>query len=465
MPETFLSTGCDFSLLQEMSACLCQTIITIQERQPELLAQKYRNVAWHSDRNQSRLTAKITEVLTKTQDRDAQFEHLQKLLKALFVPQAFYSSLLITLLEKLCQFQFVNLEINHLESKQNLDLLSSSISVVSSYQEKPIAVLLLDAENLQITTETEKFLTTVCAYPIQIKIAFANWCNKGKLDLELHERNYDLIHVPVGKDNADGKMITFGSAIHERFPNTKEVFVCSSDKVMTNLCNLLEQKGLTVYQVSKHGNNITILNRNNGTNLVYSPQFHTKISSIDKFINTLKELIKEEQKHNSSYWVNYNIIYQKFQEKYKISINQVVSTYFSDKTAKDIFINYPQIFSLHQISNENNFYISLFEFPQEPKQACEKSSDTNLINNPSSSSINSIAELEQTLINLIKHLTSQSNKSYVSQGALASEFYKHCNEGITKALKRLQAGSFKKFIQSSSSFKLDSRGNVCHIAF
>ncbi len=30
MPETFLATSCDFSLLQEISACLCQTIITIR---------------------------------------------------------------------------------------------------------------------------------------------------------------------------------------------------------------------------------------------------------------------------------------------------------------------------------------------------------------------------------------------------------------------------------------------------
>jgi hypothetical protein len=461
MPETLLSTGCNSSLLQELSVHLCQTIITVQEQQPELLVEKYRNVAWQSDRNRSRLIEKITEVLARTQDEDEQVEHIQKLLKTLFVPQAFHSSLLSSFLEKFCQFNFVKLEVNSSQSKQNLIFSGTSLETASK---KFIAVLLLDAENLQITTETEKFLTTVCAYPIQIKIAFANWCNRGKLDVELHARNYDLIHVPIGKDNADGKMITFGSAIHERFPNTKEVFVCSSDKVMTNLCNLLEQKGLTVYHVSKQGDNITILNRKNSTNLVYSPQFHTKISSINKFLKTLQELIKEEQKHTSSSWISYNIICQNFKEKYKISINQVVSTYFADKIAKDIFTDYPQIFSLHQIPEEKKFYITLFEAPQEPKQACENSSNTNIVSDRSSSSINSIADLEQTLINLIKHLTSKSNESYVSQGTLASEFYKHCNEGITKALKRLQAGSFKKFIQSSSSFKLSCRGNVYHIA-
>ncbi|MUH01103.1 hypothetical protein F7734_56115 [Scytonema sp. UIC 10036] len=465
MPETFLSTGCHDSLLQEISACLCQTIITIQEQQPELLVEKYRKVAWQNEHNQSKLTAKITELLAKSEDGDARFKQLQKFLKALFVPESFYSNFLNNVLEKVGQLNFVKLELKNLEPKQNLEILPSFISVdTSAPQETPIAVLLLDAENLQISTETEKFLTTVCAYPIQIKIAFANWCSKGKLDVELHERNYDLIHVPAGKDNADGKMITFGSAIHERFPNTKEVLVCSSDKVMTNLCNLLQQKGLTVYQVSKHGDNINILNRKNGNGLVYSPQFHTKISSIDKFINTLKELIKEEQKRTGSYWVNHNTICQRFQEKYKISINQVVSTYFSDKTAKDIFMEYPHIFSLHQIFSKDVLYITLFELPQEPKIDSDNLNDTNIANNQFSSSINSIAELEQTLVIIVKNLTSKSNESYVSQGALASEFYKHCNEGITKALKRLQAGNFKKFIQSSSSFKLTNTEGVCHIA-
>lgn len=455
MPETFLSTGCDSSLLQEISACLCQTIITIQEQQPELLVEKYRNVAWRSDRNQSTLIAKLTEVLGKTQDGDARFEQLQKFLKALLVPQAFHSNILINFLEKLCQLNFIKLELNNLENPKKP--FPSLISVdTSSPEEKPIAVLLLDAENLQISTETEKFLTTVCTYPIQIKIAFANWCSRGKLDVELHERNYDLIHVPVGKDNADGKMITFGSAIHERFPNTKEVLVCSSDKVMTNLCNLLQQKGLTVYQVSKHGDNITILNRKSGKNLVYSPQFHPKISSIEKFINTLKELIKEEQKCTSSSWVNFDSICRKFQEKYKVSINQVVSTHFSGKKAQDIFIDYPQVFSGHQISNKTELYITLFELPQEPKINCEKSGNAIIVTHQYSSSINSITELEQALIAILKNLINQSKEGYVIQGTLGVELHKRYGEGISKILERLQFdGNFTKFLESSKLVKLD----------
>jgi hypothetical protein len=457
MPETFLSTGCDSSLLQEISACLCQTIITIQEQQPELLVEKYRNVAWRSDRTQSSLKAKITEVFAKYQDEDTRFEQLQKFLKSLLIPQAFHSNILINSLEKLCQIIFLKLELKNSEHKQNIAPFPPLISVsTSSPQEKPIAVLLLDAENLQISAETENFLTTVCTYPIQIKIAFANWCSRGRLDVELHERNYDLIHVPVGKDNADGKMITFGSAIHERFPNTKEVFVCSSDKVMTNLCNLLQQKGLTVYQVSKHGDNITILNRKSGKNLVYSPQFHVKISSIEKFLDTLKELIKQEQKRTSSYWVDYAMVCRRFQEKYKISINQVVSTHFSGKKAKDIFIDYPQVFSIHQISNKPELYITLFELPQEQKQDCEKSGDAILVQNKSSSSINSIDELEQALRVILKTLINQSQDGYVIQGILGGELHKRYGEGINKMLKRLQFdGNFTQFLEFSKSVKLD----------
>jgi hypothetical protein len=133
-----------------------------------------------------------------------------------------------------------------------------------------ITFLLLDAENLQISTHTEKYLANVCNCPLQVKIAFANWSNRGKLDIELHERGYDLIHVRAGRDNADGKMIAFGSYIHELYPHAKEVLVCSSDKVMTNLCNKLQQHGLIVYQVSQHSENINLFKNSTGETTIYS---------------------------------------------------------------------------------------------------------------------------------------------------------------------------------------------------
>jgi len=194
---------------------------------------------------------------------------------------------------------------------------------LTSVTKTGIAVLLLDAENLQLNLEIEKFLTTVCTCPIQIKIAFANWCSMGKIDVDLHGRSYDLIHVPVGKDNADGKMIAFGSSIHEKYPKAREVLVCSSDKVMTNLCNHLQQHGLTVYQVSKQGEDITVLNSYTGELVRLFAHDTPEIPAIAQFIQQIKELIKAEQKRTHSYWVKLATISQEYKNKYKISISPV----------------------------------------------------------------------------------------------------------------------------------------------
>ncbi|GAB1542469.1 hypothetical protein NUACC21_51430 [Scytonema sp. NUACC21] len=444
-------------VLKEISTYIYQTIVTIQDRQPELLLEKYRNISWRSDRTQSNLIAKLSEVLSQTQDSNTLIEQVQKFLKVLLFPEAFHSKIFLELVEKIRQGNFIQLD---LDDSVSAKLVEPSISFISasitSPPQKAIAVLLLDAENLQISAETEKFLTTVCNYPIQIKIAFANWCSMGKLDIELHERSYDLIHVPVGKDNADGKMITFGSTIHERFPNTKEVFVCSSDKVMTNLCNILQQNGLTVYRVSKNGDNIVILNSNNGHQVVYSPKFHSKISSLEKFINTLKELIKEEQKKSGLYWVKFNAICQSFQNKYKISISEVVSTHVSGKKAKDIFIEYPNDFCVHHLFDEKELYITLFEITKQSNTDVNNFLVPRNSNEQFPSSINSISDLEKALILLLKTLISQSKECYIAHGVLAAEFCKQYGEGITKTLNRLQiAGTFTKFLESSNTFQVD----------
>jgi hypothetical protein len=166
-----------------------------------------------------------------------------------------------------------------------------------------MAGLLLDAENLQISTHTQKFLANVCNCRLQVKIAFANWSNWRKLDIELHERSYDLIHVPAGRDNADGKMIAFGSSVHELYHHAKEVLVCSSDKVMTNSCNKLQQHGLIVYQVSQHSENINIFNNSPWETTIYSTKPLVETPSIEQFILQVKGLIKEEQKLTASAWV------------------------------------------------------------------------------------------------------------------------------------------------------------------
>ncbi|MDZ8056053.1 MAG: NYN domain-containing protein [Aulosira sp. ZfuVER01] len=214
------------------------------------------------------------------------------------IPESFNSPILIELLHKVYQ---LNPKKNYLDSTGNFKYIESSETFmpaanVISLQQTGIAILLLDAENLTINPETEKFLTEVCHFPLQVKIAFANWRSiSKKIDVELHNSGYDLIHVPAGRDHADGKMIAFGSSIHERYPNAKEVFVCSSDTVMTNLCNHIQQNGLIVYRVSKQGETVTVFNSSTGKSMINIPVLPAKISLIEKLILELKILIKKSK--------------------------------------------------------------------------------------------------------------------------------------------------------------------------
>lgn len=355
-------------------------------------------------------------------------------------------------------------ELNGSTKPSTVTPVSSEIVTNGSLAQTKIAVLLLDAENLQINAETEQFLTTVCSCPIQVKIAFANWRSMGKLDIEFHQRGYDLIHVPAGKDHADGKMIAFGSSIHEHYPKAKEVLVCSSDTVMTNLCNHLQQNGLTVYRVSKQGNNITVFNISTGKKDNYSLNILPKIPTIEQFIHQLKELIKVEQKRTKNCWVKLATLSQMFKDKYQLTISQVVSEHLPGKKARDIFVNYPSEFVVHQMSEQSELYVTLFEINQ-VQQVDSSNHDVQQTNVASLSSINSKTDLEEALKNIIKKLSIQSSNSYICVGILASKFSQQHGKSITEQIKSLHLSSnFIKFLQSCDSFELQKIGERWHVA-
>ncbi|NEU75446.1 NYN domain-containing protein [Hassallia byssoidea VB512170] len=450
-----LLTTYDSALFNKIGFYVGQAIIAIQDKQPELLQEKYRNVPWNS-RHQSSLTAKLTEILRPSDDWDTLIKKLQGFLKVLLISESFNSPILIKLIEEIRLLNPAKLELNG----------SSSHSTVTngSLPQTKIAVLLLDAENLQINAETEQFLTTVCTCPIQVKIAFANWRSMGKLDVEFHQRGYDLIHVPAGKDHADGKMIAFGSSIHEHYPKAKEVLVCSSDTVMTNLCNHLQQNGLTVYRVSKQGNNITVFNISTGKKDNYSLNILPKIPTLEQFIHQIKELIKIEQKRTKNCWVKLATLSQMFKDKYQLTISQVVSQHLPGKKARDIFVNYPTEFVVHQMSEQSELYVTLFEINQ-VQQLDSSNDDIQQTNVASLSSINSNTDLEQALKNIIKKLTTQSSNSYICIGILGSKFRQQYGKSITEQIKSLHLNdNFIKFLQSCDSFELQKIGDRWHVA-
>ncbi|MGB3754957.1 MAG: NYN domain-containing protein [Rivularia sp. (in: cyanobacteria)] len=314
---------------------------------------------------------------------------------------------------------------------------------------KAIAALLLDAENIQITPETEQFLTENGFNSIQIKIAFANWQGMGKKDVEFHNRGYDLIHVPRGKENAEGKMIAFGSIIDEYYPKVKEVLVCSSNNVMTHLCDRLQQKGLTVYQLSQESSNLTILNgKTNET------QNHTILPSIEKLLSQIKEIIKEQVVQTSNQWIKLSIICKLYKEKYNFGVNKVISHHLPGKNVKNIFVNKSE-FVIHQIPEHPEIYVAIFKMPTLQE----------VDNNIKLLTFGNKSELEQALIKIITNLVGKTPDNYIPIYTVGERFDKKYGKAITKILKELNmSGNLVNFLQSCNSFKLKKTGNIWQVA-
>ncbi len=93
-----LLTTYDSALFNKIGFYVGQAIIAIQDKQPELLLEKYRNVSWNS-RYQSSLTAKLTEILRQSDDWDTLIKNLQGFLKVLLISESFNSPILIKLIK------------------------------------------------------------------------------------------------------------------------------------------------------------------------------------------------------------------------------------------------------------------------------------------------------------------------------------------------------------------------------
>ncbi len=292
-----------------------------------------------------------------------------------------------------------------------------------------ISILLLDAENLKLDINVETFLASLCKYPLQVKIAFANWKNPtmGKQDSELYERGYQLQHVPGGKDSADGKMIALGSSILRSYPTVKEVFVCSCDHILTHLCNQLQTQGLTVYWVSRQARCLKIENCNTSEVSYYSLAMQTEIPSFEVFVQKLEEMINAERESITERLSKLTSIANLFQERCNLTLK----------------------------ANRSNISPGRVEAQD---KIIPSTTDT-------ANSIKSKEELEKTLIEIIKTINFNSPKAKLSVAKLGTELRKVCGQTPNSIIKNLKLGSsFTKFLHSSPAFKLKKTGKEYEVA-
>ncbi|MEP6524739.1 NYN domain-containing protein [Microcoleus vaginatus DQ-U2] len=207
------------------------------------------------------------------------------------------------------------------------EAIPKEIAPATTTESGGIAILLLDAENLKLKVNTEQFLADLCDYPLQVKIAFANWKNPsiGKLDAELYDRGYELIHVPGGANSADGKMIAFGAAMLYRYRDVKQVFVCSSDGLLNHLCNQLQNQGVTVFRVRRQNAVLSVENPLTGDTHHYSCERELEIPSFEELANQVAELLKAEHKSIEERIARFSSVAELFQERRTVAFTSTTS--------------------------------------------------------------------------------------------------------------------------------------------
>jgi hypothetical protein len=315
-----------------------------------------------------------------------------------------------------------------------------------------LAILLLDAENLRLDINTEKFLADISPYPLRVKIAFANWRNPaiGKLDAELYERGYQLIHVPIGQNSADAQMIAMGVSISRHYPEAKDIFVCSCDWLLTHLCNALQSQGLTVYRVRRKDNILSVENRNTGESRDYSLTRGTEIPSFDEFVNKINELMHAE--------------YESLTER--IARLSTVTSLFQERRLLSLKGNSPNSSQVEFQKQDLVDPVAAQESTPPPPNPVEVEANMSApsIPSPTIKSINSKAELEQTLVEIIASMQANSSTEKVEVSKLSAALKIVCGESANSVIKKLKlGGNFTKFLQSCKTFTVSNSGTKAKV--
>lgn len=331
---------------------------------------------------------------------------------------------------------------------------SQLIAQVTTSHSSPtgIAILLLDAENLKVDINTEKFLANISDYPLRVKIAFANWRSHtlGKLDADLYERGYQLIHVPLGQNSADAQMITMGVSISRHYPDAREVFVCSCDWLLTHLCNSLQTQGMTVHRVRRQDNILTVENRNTGESREYSLTIGTEIPSFEEFVDKINELFHAEHESLTERIARLSTVTALFQERRFL-------------TLKESRANSPLVEPQKQ---DSVLPVSEQETTLSPPNPVEVEANNSVAprSNTSLKTISSKEEFEQTLIELITSIQTNYSIDKVEVTQLSGALKIVCGESANSLIKKLKlGGNFTKFLNSCKTFQVDNSGTKAQV--
>lgn len=401
-----------------------------------------------------------------------------------------------------CGRQFV-------EAKAGIE--SSSQSLESP--EQGISLILLDLENLKLDSLAENYLQSIATYPLQVKLAFANWSEKGvvKQDIELYERGYFLIHVPGGKNSADARMMTLGAAIRIHYPQVKEVFVCSSDWLLTNLSNELMSQNLRVWRVRRQSKVLEIENRKTGEIYAYSLVLNQEVPDPQALIAKLEQLIEQEQQSITDKIQELSQLEALLNHRKTLSASEVVANDRMPNSQNEILcaedlesaiaqiiaeirLNSPQQkitpsvisanfkkrfgVTANQVVKSLNLGTNLTNFLEQSSRLTIKDTnndkvsatvETELTHKTANAdpweNITTSAQFRNILSDIIESLLKKSGEKDIPLTSVGTSFKEYYGESVSTVMKNLKVkGNFMKFIQSCEEFSLKKTGNIYRIS-
>ncbi|NJN20253.1 MAG: NYN domain-containing protein [Leptolyngbya sp. RL_3_1] len=476
-------------LCAEIGHLLYATIIAIHDRQAALLSDACRT--WLRKASPETHLAKIIEPLERQTTLPALVKVVERILNQVFVPQFKASKAYGQVLQR------VQALVNASETPSIPAVTEEleSVEAERSHGETEMTprapdagLLLLDAENMKLPDGLEDFLEEIGQYPIRYHLAFGNWGKLGKRDQELHQRGYQMVHVPSGKNSADIKMSLDATVISLRNPSIREVFICSKDSDLLHLENALLNLGITPYRVSRHGDRFEVLNIAAQTTHDFEPPQvmatteaasetkaesatsedvpaqqplpegeTVKAPSLSQMGSWLKILILQAQQANPEQPITIATLAKLFRDRNGISANQALKANASNQTFKQ-FLAAHAAFELSPLPDSQQMQVTL-NATQETTPVKPAAAQTSGQQTKTPKSIKTAQALEQALIKLLWSLSSHQAGGQVSLSLLGTHFAQIHKEPMSKVLKRIgEPKGLPKFLAKCRSLKLQKHG-------
>jgi hypothetical protein len=348
LPSTALAPKSDF-IYRQISHLVLAGLIEIQQDYPHCFQPQYQAVS---------LEAKEAILLDRLTAFFQQIEVSDKLLilvkKAMgkFVEADFFETYnyrqFLSKVERLIQLNLQQ-QVTYLSEEY---VYKMPARVMNS---DGIALLLLDTENIELSQEAESWVQDFCQYPIRSKLAFGNWRRLGNRDVDLHQRGYQMVHVPDGKNSADFKMTAVGSSYLLHSPNVKEAVICSSDHDLDNLQHALQCQGLRVHYLYQETSRLILCSY--ATQQVEAFQLAEPVlldfPSREVGLDFIKTFLKT---FNGP--VALGIIGSEFAREFQVSLGQFGKHYRLGKTAKSLFASHPD-FVIHRSGVNKQWEVAL----------------------------------------------------------------------------------------------------------